>query len=87
MLRNFIANITTYLDDDYFHEEFSNITRCITNPSVIYNKSSLLWEITGDYEGDIDLDGQSDPDYPSDNQVTRSISVPFDFNLNEFEIN
>jgi hypothetical protein len=87
MLRNFIANITTHLDDDYFHEEFSNITRCISNPSVIYNESSLLWEITGDYEGDIDLDGQNDPDYPSDTQVLHNISVPFNFTLNEFELN
>ena len=86
-LRNFTANITTMLDDDYFHEEFSNITRCISNPSVVYNKSTLLWEISGSYEGDIDLDKSEDPNYPSKDVINQNISLPLDYNLNEWEMN
>jgi hypothetical protein len=87
VMRNFTASITTVLDNDYFHEEFSNITRCISNPSVVYNKSALLWEISGSYEGDIDMDQSSDPDYPSKDAINQNISVPFEFNLNELEVN
>jgi hypothetical protein len=77
------AWITTVLDSDEFVNELSNILSEISEPSIVYNKESLLFEISGVYEGEVNID----PRYEvGSDDVIEAICLPFDYNLDDFEV-